>query len=201
MFVDDAENRTARSDDWPEELETALAPEPLPEALVRRIRADWDRRGGACRRGLPIRWFAPLAAAAAITIAFVLPQYQTAPPERTAAGSVALSPREAAEIVAAFDVLRWDSVFDEDLKTVSAAVASIDRDLREQRPKLRDGRMGGDDWDVPPPESKPRSYLEAEVARGRRETLGRMGWVCAVGGPAVPTNANKEPFANCEVKS
>ena len=141
-----------------------MAPEPLPEPLVRRIRADWNRRaaGPAVWR---LRWLVSVAAAAAVvTIALVLPRGPVENPAPAARRTIALSPREAAEIVSAFDLLRWDSTFDENLKSVSAAVAHINRDLRRQQPELG-GDGAGDDWDVPPPADKRRSGLEPELVR------------------------------------
>jgi len=162
MFVDDAEIMPALPDPPPTGLDEALAPQALPETLVRRIRADWDRRERPARHVWRLGWTVPLAAAAVVAIVVVLPgpMFERAAPRSEHA--ITLSPEEAAEIVAAFDTLRWDSTFDETLESVSAAVASIDRDLRRQHPGAGASR-GDDDWDVPPPESKPRSRLDRDV--------------------------------------
>ena len=131
-------------------LQTALRPEPLPDALVDRIQQDWDRRGRSARTiKLPRSLWLGLAAAAGLTLALLIPTAQTTNPPAVA--SVALSDADATAIVQALAVMEWDGAVE---YTISLADASLDV-LQETitADASRDEEFflfAADDWDAPP---------------------------------------------------
>jgi len=131
-------------------LRAALRPEPLPPALSGRIRADLDRRCGPARRsGLPVVHMLWLAAAACLVAAVLLPP-RTAPRAAELAALPSLTSGEAAEIVAAYAVLAWDSPVDYTLEAVDASLDSVERALRREPGSTTLLPWGpDDDWDVP----------------------------------------------------
>jgi hypothetical protein len=153
-------------------LRSVLRPEPLPATLRQRILAEFDGRGLAPRRrGLPPVHLAWLAAAACLLVAFVLPRRTDVESARSLM-SAPLSPNEAAEIVAAYRVLSWDSSADYTLEAVDLSLRSIERTLRREAngtsvlPWGRD-----DDWDV-----APRDDAESLRSRAAGGFLCRAAW-------------------------
>lgn len=129
------------------DLRSALQPTPLPETLTTRIRSDWDaRRRSSAWRWTPTLNFIGLAAAACLTLAVLSP---TSVEPVTGGNNLDLSPDDAAEIVAAYDVLSWDNSTSYSLNAVGASLDRVQKNLNREP----DG--GGlpwgadDDWDVP----------------------------------------------------
>ncbi len=149
-------------DDLWASLRAALRPERLPPTLSERVRADLDRRcAPAGRYGLPAVHALWLAAAACLVVAVFLPPRLARQPS-DAVSSLSLTSDEAAEIVAAYVALSWDSPVDYTLDTVDASLDSIERALRREAgsttllPWSND-----DDWDVPAATDKDQSQSRA----------------------------------------
>lgn len=136
------------SDEFAADLRGVLRPAPLPNRLVRRIRADWDQRSVThAGRWTPTLNFIGLAAAACLTLALLSP---TADDRANSGGDLALSSGDAAKIVAAYGVLSWDGSADYSLNAVDASLDRLQQNLS------REANAGGlpwnadDDWDAPP---------------------------------------------------
>lgn len=130
-------------------LHQALRPEPLPPMLADRIRTDWQSRSALVRR-LRVRPFHLIgtAAAASLMIAVLL---QAGLSGRTSQSvAVALSPDEAAFIVAAFGTIAWESPTDYSLDVVNASLDDIEGALRGETDSATLLPWGSDDdWDIP----------------------------------------------------
>jgi hypothetical protein len=141
-------------------LRAALRPEALPPTLRQRVLADLHGRSGAGRRpGLRTLSLVGLAAAACVLVAVMVPSSGPQSPD----SAVALSSGEAAEIVAAYGVLTWDSPVDYTLDMLQGSLHEIQQTLRRDSGSsslLPSDR--GDDWDVPPPTEKGASQSVAE---------------------------------------
>ncbi|MBU0618478.1 MAG: hypothetical protein KKI02_12240 [Planctomycetes bacterium] len=155
-------------------LREALRPEPLPPALADWIRTDWQSRSMPVRR-LRLRPFHLLgtAAAAALIIAVLL---QAGLSGRTSQSvAVALSPDEAAAIVAAFGTIVWESPTDYSLDVVNASLDDIEGALRGETDSATLLPWGSDDdWDIPAAtdegasrsQTLPRGFVLAARDRG-----------------------------------
>jgi hypothetical protein len=137
-------------DDLLASLRVALRPEPLPATLSERIRADLDRRCVAARRsGLRAVHVVWAAVAACLAVAVLLPP-RTAPRAPDSFAPVSLTSDEAAEVVAAYAMLSWDSPADYTLDALDTSLDRLERALRREA-----GSMtllpwsNDDDWDVP----------------------------------------------------
>jgi len=130
-------------------LREVLRPEPLSPALGDRIRAGWESRAApAGRLRLPTVRLLGLAAAACLMVALLLQPARTRQP----AAPVALSPDEAAAIVAAWGVLAWEGPVDGSLGVISASLDEIESALgRESERRTLFPWSSDDNWDVPVP--------------------------------------------------
>jgi len=130
-------------------LGAALRPTPLPPAVVRRIQTDFDHRcRGARRSRLPALRVASLATAAGIIVALLAPQPPMWSADRLA--PVALTSNEAAQIVAAFSTLNWDSPAASALDLVDDSLDELGRVLRREDDGATLLPWGSeDDWDLP----------------------------------------------------
>ncbi len=152
-------------------LRAALRPEPLPPALVSRIRAAWYGRSAPIRR-LSLRPFHLLgtAAAAAVLIAVLL---QTGRVDRASesVGAVALSSDETAAIVTAIGTIAWEGSAEYLLDVVDASLDDVERTLQRKANSatlLPWGR--DDDWDLPAAidegTSRSRTYQRGLILAG-----------------------------------
>ena len=152
------------------ELQDALHPEPLPQALVRRIhdRVDYQTRAGTLH--LPRRLLlVGLAAAAALALAVVLPLGLPPSPNEEPA---ALSANDAAEIVAAWALLGWNEHLDYSIERVSTDLDHIEKRIRRGPGACTDLPWGPeDDWDVPPDNRKGMTPLP----EGGPAAIARLG--------------------------
>jgi hypothetical protein len=102
-----------------------------------------------------------LAAAACLLVAVLLPP-RRAPQASDTFTPVSLTPGEAAEIVAAYAVLSWDSPIDYTLDTVDASLDGIDRALRREAGSTTLLPWSDDnDWDVPAATDESQSQSRA----------------------------------------
>ncbi|MFQ5807525.1 MAG: hypothetical protein ACE5I3_13850 [Phycisphaerae bacterium] len=131
-------------------LRVALRPGPLPSALSHGILSTLKRRGAPARCfGLPAARVIWLAAAACVMVAVLFPPHPV-PQASDVAAPYFVTSDEAAEIVAAYAILSWDSPIDYTFDAVDASLGNIDRTLRREPgsisllPWSRD-----DEWDVP----------------------------------------------------
>ena len=141
VLADDTDTRAefAETRELVNELRSVLRPEPLPEALARRIARQLDAQTVG-RRTLILRQLrvGGLAAAAALLLAVIGPWNL-----RTT--SVVLSEQDAASIVAAWEDTSWTGYLDYSLERVSDELDDI-----EQRIDRESGLPWGpeDDWDL-----------------------------------------------------
>jgi hypothetical protein len=149
-------------DDLLASLRAALRPERLPPTLSERVRADLDRRCAPARHpGLPPIRVIWLAAAACLLVAVLLPPRLTPQPSDTFA-PVSLTSDEAAEVVAAYVALSWESPLDYTLDTVDASLDSLERALRREAGSTTLVPWSNDDdWDVPAATDENQSQSQA----------------------------------------
>jgi|GEM_PF-3879427 len=124
-------------------LQDALRPEPLPDELTDRIRADWDRRA-VPGRVIRLRSWSWAAAAAACLMVLLWPSRQF----DSSFAAVELTADDAALIVAAYGVLSWEDTVDYSIAMIDVSMNDIDQTLRV------DGGVSGaayfdDAWDLP----------------------------------------------------
>jgi anti-sigma factor RsiW len=143
------------------ELQDAMGPDPLPEAVVQRIDARLGRgpRGRTRVLWRPIR-LAALAAAAVLALA-VVQHLVRSPASPEAPLAVALSPADAAEIVAVYGLLSWQGHVDYSIEQVSSEVKNIEQRM-EREPGVETGLPWSreDDWDVPSVSQGNGSFME-----------------------------------------
>jgi hypothetical protein len=147
------------------ELRTALQPEPLPEALVTAIHTRIRRQSG--RRNRVVRFIAPLAVAAAATLAMAITtRYTSTVPQAQPAESAAivLSTEDAADIVAANVLLSWEGQFQASVSEIATEVGG----LREATERI--SQAGGslpwsaeDDWDAVKTEGQSRAGFDCRA--------------------------------------
>ena len=132
-------------------LQSALRPEPLPASLTERIRANWDRRGESRRTiKFPRPVWLGLAAAAAVTIAFVIPPMTSESPTRAVA-SVELTEEEASAIVQALAVMDWDGTVEYSLDLVDASLDDLQGAFyADPDTDGTNSWLSSDAWDSPP---------------------------------------------------
>ncbi len=141
------------------ELRSALQAEPLPEALVAAIHARIRRQNA--QRCRIVRFIAPLAVAAAATLALaVTTRYSSTVPRapRAESTALALSAEDAADIVAANVLLSWEGQFQTAVKEIATEVGGL------QEATERISQAGGslpwsaeDDWDAVKTEGQSRA--------------------------------------------
>jgi hypothetical protein len=131
-------------------LREALRPEPLSETLVRRIHARLTDQDSAPPVTIwrTIR-LTGLAAAAALVLALVQPAALPPASNRTATPT-ALSPADAADIVAAYGLLDWGGHMDYSIERVSTELKEIEQSIKRE-PGVQTGLPWSreDDWDAP----------------------------------------------------
>ena len=134
-------------------LQAALKPEPLPDELVARIRAQLDSKSAPARTSwtVPLR-MAGMVAVAAVLAALIVPWgVRSSSPPTTGGGAtgVSLSEDDASTIVAAVALLRWDSP-EYSVEALEEKIADIAQTVERDtgaKTLLPWGR--DDDWDVP----------------------------------------------------
>jgi predicted anti-sigma-YlaC factor YlaD len=143
--------------DWAERrellnaLQVALAPEPLPEALRRRIEQEMAR-GRRRRSRLMLLGGAGAVAAACVLGALLVPTrtMQAPYPSEMPATTVTMTPDDAAAIAAAVGVLTWDSPVDYSLSGLTERVQDTARQVgREHGANTYLPWSADDDWDMP----------------------------------------------------
>jgi anti-sigma factor RsiW len=146
-------DRLESAQDLMQALTVALAPEPLPGELTRRIRRELDDSRTPPR----FFWLSPgrigaAAAAAIVLAALLLPRGGSGP---SGAGSgdaqtVKLSARDAAEIVHALALVPWEGTLDYSVGVLEEGVGDM-ADTIEGRSEARRYIPWGpeDDWDMP----------------------------------------------------
>lgn len=134
LLAADAELRAefAETRELLHELRGVLRPEPLPDALVRRIHQQLDAQLVG-RRSLALRHLrvAGLAAAAALLLTVIGPWNLPGTTSQTPP-TITLSEQDAADIVAAWGQMSWGSYLDYSLERISDELDDIDQRIDRQ---------------------------------------------------------------------
>lgn len=124
-----------------DQLRSALAPEPLDDALHRRIVARVRQQSATYTH--PLRRFnLGVAAAAAAALVAILNPWYTAHQTASSADTLTLTSNEAAAIVAAMQETSW-------VTSVSYRVDQVEARLKSLTEQSALPWGEGDDWDVP----------------------------------------------------